>query len=82
MNLPAVIARRKREAKERAGLLKRVDVLESLLSAKDSVHPPGCYCAIKARNPKHHALDCPYRLIRELLSDVQRALPTGDERAK
>lgn len=46
---------------------KRLAVLESLLANDSSVHPPGCDCAIKSRDLAHHAGNCPYRMLKELL---------------
>ena len=46
---------------------QRLDVLEKVLASDATVHPPGCNCAIKSRDETHHAHNCPYRLLKELV---------------
>jgi hypothetical protein len=50
-----------------SAIVKRLDILERLLSSEATLHPPACNCAIKSRNEANHLPECPYRQIKELV---------------
>lgn len=50
---------------------KRLDIITKLLDDPTSVHPIGCNCAIKSRDIAHHALDCAYRALREIVAELR-----------
>lgn len=47
------------------GLSHKIEILETLLNDKSTVHPPGCNCALKTRSISAHARDCPWRILAE-----------------
>lgn len=59
---------------------KRIDVLSRLLDNPEPLYPIACHCLIKSRLSVDHAEDCPYRLTREVLRDLQRS--TSDRASK
>jgi hypothetical protein len=54
---------------------KRIDVLSRLLDNPEPMYPIACHCLTKSRLSMEHAEDCPYRLTREILRDLQRSVP-------
>lgn len=53
---------------------RRLVVLEHLLAADTTVHPPACNCAIMSRVVTHHDRECPYRLLSEMIPLIRSAL--------
>jgi hypothetical protein len=60
-------------------IAKRLDIITKLLDDPTPVHPIGCNCAIKSRDIAHHARDCPYRALREMIAELRS---TADTEAK
>lgn len=57
---------------------KRIDVLSRLLDNPEPMYPVACHCSTKSRLSTSHGEECPYRLMREILRDLQRAVPQKD----
>lgn len=63
----------KRAATQREQIQRRIDVLSKLLDNPEPMYAIGCHCMQRSRLSVDHAENCPYRLTREVLRDLQRS---------
>jgi hypothetical protein len=60
-------------------IARRLEIITNLLNDETPVHPIGCNCAIKSRLIAHHAQDCPYRALREMVRVLRDRVRTARE---